>query len=116
MPPIVFAVGPVLILVIATALDIFACGCTTLVGVVYPLIRSIIALETEDKNDDKQWLTYWSIYGIMTLIDELTSVLLTRIPYYFFIKVCFLIWLFNPMTMGAQVIYEKVVAPLMAKY
>ena len=52
----------------------------------------------------------------MTLIDELTSVLLTRIPYYFFIKVCFLIWLFNPMTMGAQLIYEKVVAPLMARY
>ena len=83
---------------------------------VYPLIRSVIALETEDKNDDKQWLTYWSIYGIMTLIDEFTSVLLTRIPYYFFIKVCFLIWLFNPMTMGAKLIFEKVVAPLMVKY
>ena len=98
------------------ALDIFASGCTTLVGVVYPIIRSIIALETQDKNDDTQWLTYWSIYGILSLIDECTSILLNRIPYYFFIKVCFLIWLFNPMTLGAQKIFESVVKPIMKKY
>ena len=53
LPPIVFAIGPVVILVIAIALDIFASACTTFVGVAYPLIRSIIALVTEDKNDDK---------------------------------------------------------------
>ncbi len=111
-----FAVAPILILVIAIAFDIFASGCTCLVGVVYPTIRSIIALESPDKNDDTQWLTYWSIYGLLTLFDEFTCVFLSKIPYYFFIKVCFLIWLFNPMTLGAQKIYDAVLKPLMTKY
>ena len=72
MPPVAFAVAPIVILVIAIALDIFASGCTTMIGVVYPTIRSIIALESADKNDDTQWLTYWSIYGLLALLDEFT--------------------------------------------
>ncbi len=52
LPPIAFAIAPILVLIIAVALDIFASGCTTLVGVVYPVIRSIIALETKEKDDD----------------------------------------------------------------
>ena len=100
-------------MVIAIALDIFASACTTLVGVVYPTLRSIMALETKEKEDDVQWLTYWSIYGMLVVLEEFSSSLLTTIPYYFFIKVCFLIWLFNPMTLGAQKIYVAVIAPLL---
>ena len=87
-----------------------------MVGVVYPTIRSIIALESPEKNDDTQWLTYWSIYGILALLDELTSVVLTRIPGYFFFKVLFLIYLFSPLSNGAQKIYEVIVKPLLTKY
>jgi receptor expression-enhancing protein 5/6 len=87
-----------------------------MIGVVYPTIRSIIALESPEKNDDTQWLTYWSIYGILALLDEATSVLLTRIPGYFFFKVLFLIYLFSPLSMGAQKIYDVIVKPLLTKY
>ena len=61
-------------------------------------------------------MTYWSIYGLLIVVDHFTACLLTKIPYYFFIKVCFLIWLFNPMTLGATKIYNSVIAPLMKKY
>jgi receptor expression-enhancing protein 5/6 len=36
---------------------------TTLIGVLYPGFMSFIALETEDIDDDKLWLTYWVVYG-----------------------------------------------------
>ena len=44
----------------------------------------------------------------MVVIDSM-SFITSRIPYYFFIKVCFLIWLFNPATKGATLIYDKAI-------
>ncbi len=116
IPPIVFIIAPLLILVIAVALDIFASGCTTFIGVAYPTFRSILALESKSNDDDKQWLSYWCIYGLIVVIDELACCLVARIPYYFFLKVCFLIWLFNPQTMGAKTIYDAAISPLTKKY
>ena len=36
---------------------------TTMIGVLYPAFMSFVALETEDTEDDKLWLTYWVVYG-----------------------------------------------------
>ena len=115
LPPIVFAVAPVLLLVFAIALDIGASLCTCTIGVAYPTIQSILALESKSADDDKQWLTYWSIYGLLVVFDQI-SFITRNIPYYFFVKVCFLIWLFNPATNGATIIYTKGISPLLKKY
>ena len=82
----------------------------------YPTFKSIIALESPSVDDDKQWLTYWCIFGIFSVLDEFGAFILSYIPYYYFIKVCLLIWLFNPLTQGATVIYSKAVKPVMVKY
>lgn len=34
---------------------------SNLLGFVYPAYRSFKALETPEKEDDKQWLTYWYV-------------------------------------------------------
>ena len=36
---------------------------TTMIGVLYPAFMSFLALETDDKEDDKLWLTYWVVFG-----------------------------------------------------
>ena len=115
MPPIAFVAAPILLMVIAIAFDILASECTCIIGVVYPTIQSIIALETQTKDDDRQWLTYWSIYGILATFDQI-SFITNLIPYYFFIKVCALIWLSSPSTNGATIVYNKAVSPLLKKY
>ena len=42
---------------------------TNLLGVAYPAFRSFRALESEGADDDKQWLTYWVVFGSISILD-----------------------------------------------
>lgn len=42
---------------------------TNLIGVAYPAFMSFVALESEGDDDDKQWLTYWVVFGFFTILD-----------------------------------------------
>ena len=82
----------------------------------YPAYKSYKALESKGQDDDKQWLTYWTVYALFVLIDEYSEIILSFIPYYYLLKLCFLVWLFMPTTNGAIVIYENGIGPLFRKY
>ncbi len=117
IPPAYILLGTLLILVLVVALGYGSSFISRLIGVVYPTIKSIEAMESKDNtDDDQQWLTYWAIYGFFIFIDEFAWFILAYIPFYYFGKVCFLIWLFNPATKGASVIYTSAVRPLFNKY
>jgi receptor expression-enhancing protein 5/6 len=71
-------------------------------------------LETkDDEDDDKVWLTYWCVFGVFTLIDDFLWFLLDYIPFYFYIKVGFFIWMMLPHTKGASVVYNSVIKPFL---
>ena len=89
---------------------------TCLLGVAYPCFMSFLALESKGSDDDKQWLTYWVVFGIFNIIDQFAGFILTFIPFYFFLKLCFLVWLFHPITQGATVIYNAYILPNMQQY
>ena len=89
---------------------------TTLIGVVYPAFASFIALETEEKEDDKQWLTYWVCFGFFQIIDCFGGIILQFIPFYFFLKVAFMVWLFHPKSMGALWLYNNYMQAYVKKY
>jgi len=65
---------------------------TTLLGVVYPVYMSSCALESNNASDNREWLTYWVIFGLFNGIDYFSSL----IPFYYFMKLSTLIWLFHP--------------------
>ena len=50
------------------------------------------------------------------VVDEMAGAILEFIPLYHFGKVCFLIYLFNPSTKGASMIYKKVIHPLLKQH
>lgn len=89
---------------------------TCLLGVAYPCFMSFLALESKGADDDKQWLTYWVVFGLFNILDQFAGFILTFIPFYFFIKLCFLVWLFHPITMGATTIYNWYILPNMKQY
>ena len=97
-------------------INIFSKYITCIVGVVLPAYWSIKAIESPQYDDDKQWLTYWAIYGLFTLLDQFANIILRIFPFYFIFKIIFLIWCFMPNTMGALFIYNKFVAPYFKKY
>ena len=97
-------------------INLFSKYITCLVGVILPAYWSIKAIESQEYDDDKQWLTYWAIYGLFTLLDHFANFILRIFPFYFIFKIIFLIWCFMPNTMGALFIYKKFVAPYFKKY
>ena len=85
---------------------------TNLIGVAYPVFMSFHALESKsDANDDKQWLTYWVVFGLFTVTDQFAGFILHFIPFYYVLKVATLIWLFHPAFQGASYVYRELIHP-----
>jgi len=90
---------------------------TVVLTVAYPAFKSMKALDTnETDEDDKQWLTYWVIFGVFTIMDEFFWFILDFIPFYFYIKLGFFVWMFAPQFNGATVIYKLILRPVLLKY
>jgi receptor expression-enhancing protein 5/6 len=82
-----------------------------LVGFVYPAYASFKAIESEEKEDDTQWLTYWVVYAVFNIIETFVDLILFWFPFYYSIKFGFLIWLFLPNVRGAQYLYTHLILP-----
>ena len=81
---------------------------TTLLGVFYPVFMSFHALESShNADDDKQWLTYWVVFGAFNMIDQFAGFILHFIPFYYVLKLAALIFLFHPKTCGATWVYNN---------
>ena len=90
---------------------------TAVITVVYPAYKSIKALETKDtEDDDKVWLTYWTVFGIFTLVDEFAFFLLNLIPFYYYIKLGFFLWMMAPQTQGATIVYRSILRPILHQH
>jgi receptor expression-enhancing protein 5/6 len=81
---------------------------TNLVGTVYPAFWTIKSIESRG-DDDKQWLTYWVVFACFTTLEMFSGFILRYIPFYFFVKIVFLIWLFMPNSQGCNIIYHMLV-------
>jgi receptor expression-enhancing protein 5/6 len=89
---------------------------TVVFTVLYPSIQSIKAIESEGENDDKEWLTYWTIFGLFHLVDEFGGFVLNFVPFYFYIRVAFFVFLMAPQTKGALTIYKFIVGPILKQH
>ena len=83
---------------------------------VYPSIQSIKAIESKGEDDDKEWLTYWTIFGIFSLMDEFGTIILSFIPFYYYIRLALFFFLMAPQTKGALTIYKYFVGPILKQH
>jgi TB2/DP1, HVA22 family len=63
---------------------------TSIVGFLYPAIKSFEAIETKSKGDDTQWLVYWVIFAFFSIVEVFSDILLYWIPFYHAFKLAFL--------------------------
>lgn len=106
-------IGVAFALVFSGVLDDFTCN---MVGIIYPAYLSFKAIETQESDDDKQWLTYWVVFAIYNILDDFSSILFFWLPFYYPIKLIVLLWMVWPKTRGAQVIYDTLVKKLLKTY
>ena len=92
------------------------CYIVNILGVTYPCFMSFLALDSEGLDDDKQWLTYWVCFGFFNIIDQFAGIILRFIPFYYFLKLGFLIYLFHPSTLGATYVYNSIISPRIKVY
>ena len=81
----------------------------SLVGFVYPAMKSFETLEskTAKRRGNVQWLVYWILYSIFSIIEVFIDYLLYIIPFYYAFKLAFLLWAMLPQTKGATLIYDS---------
>ena len=104
---------------------------TILIATVYPLYISLKTLQSkigeekadggiydeEDKKKDvTQWLSYWVVYSFFINFESIFGFVLKYIPFYFFIKVIFLLFCFLPQYQLAWWLYDHCIRKLFNKY
>uniref|UniRef100_A0A3B1K9A8 Receptor expression-enhancing protein n=1 Tax=Astyanax mexicanus TaxID=7994 RepID=A0A3B1K9A8_ASTMX len=78
---------------------------------------SIKAIESRNKEDDTQWLTYWVVYGLFSVAEFFSDIFLFWFPFYYAGKCVFLLWCMAPVTWnGSQIIYTRLVRPFFLKH
>eukprot|EP01083_Nonionella_stella_P083620 231272_1 len=85
------------------------------VGTTFPIFMSYKAIRTEDPNDDKQWLTYWIVYAVLTLFGYFTNFILRFVPFYHVLKVIFLVGCMAPNIEGARLVYTHFIEKFIAR-
>ncbi|KAM7269836.1 hypothetical protein ACFE04_025333 [Oxalis oulophora] len=82
-----------------------------MLSLVYPLYASVRAIETKSHVDDKQWLTYWILYSMLTLFELTFATPLQWIPIWPYAKLILTCWLVIPYFTGAAFVYEHYLRP-----
>uniref|UniRef100_A0A8D1S6Q0 Receptor expression-enhancing protein n=1 Tax=Sus scrofa TaxID=9823 RepID=A0A8D1S6Q0_PIG len=88
-----------------------------LIGFGYPAYVSIKAIESPNKEDDTQWLTYWVVYGVFSIAEFFSDLFLSWFPFYYMLKCGFLLWCMAPSPAnGADLLYQRIIRPFFLKH
>ncbi|ESO09974.1 hypothetical protein HELRODRAFT_72943, partial [Helobdella robusta] len=85
-------------------------------GLLYPAYNSYKAIKTKNVKEYVKWMMYWIVFSLFTAVEMLTDIFLSWFPFYYEIKILFVIWLLSPWTKGASILYTKVVHPQLSKH
>ena len=86
-----------------------------LAGFVYPAYMCFKSMEAGSK-DDTQWLTYWVVFSFMSILESILFFLRTMIPFFYFIKLAAIVYMYHPSTRGAETIYTQGLRPVLLPY
>ncbi|XP_009284251.2 PREDICTED: receptor expression-enhancing protein 2 [Aptenodytes forsteri] len=89
-------------------------GYWLLFGTLYPAYSSYKAVKTKNVKEYVKWMMYWIVFAFFTTAETLTDIVLSWFPFYFELKIAFVIWLLSPYTKGSSVLYRKFVHPTLS--
>lgn len=111
-----FAICTIVFLPQNIAAYLFTDLTVTLVGAVYPIYRATKAACTPFDGDDKEWLQFWMLGGVLfmvtTWVDDVIQA--DRADEIWFGSLLFsFFWLYFPLTCGSMLVYENITQPVL---
>lgn len=86
-------------------------------GTLYPAYKSYKAVRTKDTKEYVKWMMYWIVFAIYSVLENFLDLVLGFwFPFYFPIKILFIVWLLSPWTKGASILYRKWVHPTLNQH
>lgn len=94
--------------------NIFDKTITKLIGTAYPAFWTIKSIESHNE-EKRKWLTYWVIFGMFSLVDLFSPIIVKFVPFYFIIKNAFLLYLIFGKG-GCELVYNLLVKRIISQY
>uniref|UniRef100_A0A8B9G477 Receptor expression-enhancing protein n=1 Tax=Amazona collaria TaxID=241587 RepID=A0A8B9G477_9PSIT len=86
-----------------------------LFGMLYPAYASYKAVKTKNIREYVHWMMYWIVFALFMATETFTDLLISWFPFYYEVKMAFVIWLLSPYTRGASLLYRKFVHPTLSR-
>ncbi|XP_023850227.1 receptor expression-enhancing protein 1 [Salvelinus sp. IW2-2015] len=83
-------------------------------GTLYPAYSSYKAVKSKDVKEYVKWMMYWIIFALFTTMETITDIFICWVPFYYELKIAFVVWLLSPYTKGSSVLYRKFVHPTLS--
>ncbi|XP_042143224.1 receptor expression-enhancing protein 1 isoform X2 [Ixodes scapularis] len=80
-------------------------------GMLYPAYASYKAVKNKDVREYMKWMMYWVVFALFTCVETFADILISWLPFYYEIKILFVLWLLSPATMGSSILYRRFVHP-----
>lgn len=84
-------------------------------GTLYPAYASYKAVKTKNVKEYVKWMMYWIVFALFTCVETLGDLFISWLPFYYELKIIFVLWLLSPATKGSSILYRKFVHPQLAK-
>ncbi|XP_013369224.1 PREDICTED: receptor expression-enhancing protein 4 isoform X2 [Chinchilla lanigera] len=82
----------------------------------YPAYASYKAVKAKNIREYVRWMMYWIVFAIFMATETFTDVFISWFPFYYEIKMAFVLWLLSPYTKGASLLYRKFVHPSLSRH
>lgn len=85
-------------------------------GMLYPAYASYKAVKTKNIREYVRWMMYWIVFALFMAAETFTDIFISWFPFYYEIKMAFVLWLLSPYTKGASLLYRKFVHPSLSRH
>jgi len=90
-------------------------GVILVFGTLYPAYASYKAVKTKNVKEYVKWMMYWIVFAFFTTIETFADMFIAWLPFYYELKILFVLWLLSPATKGASIVYRKIIHPQLTK-
>ncbi|KRZ87466.1 Uncharacterized protein T08_12079 [Trichinella sp. T8] len=106
------------VLLLNYMLSVLLCRVLTLLcGGLYPAYRSFKALKSKNGREHVKWMMYWIVFAVFLNLETLADIFLgIWLPFYYEMKMWFILWLMLPYTRGSTVLYRKFIHPILERH